>query len=97
MREVNNMAKKDMKHYYTKHGDTKAVTVPELSGKAKTGKEKARPLIAGGEGKVYHAVPGVNTGSPAFGALDNDLAIEKLENDFDMTDADLQDFKRKMH
>lgn len=28
-------------------------------------------------------------------AVDNDLAIENLENDFDMTAADLQDFREK--
>lgn len=31
----------------------------------------------------------------AFGAIDNDLAIENMENDFDMTAADLQDLGRQ--
>lgn len=30
-----------------------------------------------------------------FGAIDNDLAIENMENDFDMTAADLQDLRRQ--
>lgn len=84
------MAKKDMKQYYPKHRKNDVAPVPEIGGKAKSGKVKARPLIAGAEnGKVYHTVP--HTAS--LSAADNDLAAENAANDFDMTAADLQDFK----
>lgn len=89
------MAKQGMKHYYTKHETTDAPAVPEIRGKAKSGKAKARPLIAGSDGKVYHTAPhAAATEIPdAFPAIDNDLAAENLLNDFDMTAADLQDLK----
>ena len=32
---------------------------------------------------------------PVFPAIDNDLAVENLENDFDMTAADRQDLEGK--
>ncbi len=84
------MAKKNMKQYYPEHRKNDTAPVPEISGKAKSGKIKARPLIAGAEnGKVYHSRPH----SAALSADDNDLAIENLENDFDMTAADLQDLR----
>lgn len=54
--------------------------VPEIQGKAKTGKEKAKPIIPGTHGadlKVYHRV------------MDTDLARDNLENDLPY--ADLQD------
>lgn len=50
--------------------------VPQIQGKAKAGKEKAKPIIAGTEGasmKVYHHNP--------YRQFDNDLAIENLTND----------------
>ena len=89
------MAKQGMKHYYTKNENKKASTVLEISGKAKTGKTKARNLIAGGNGKVYHGIPhAAELKIPAvFPAIDNDLAVENLNNDFDMTAADLQDLQ----
>ncbi len=62
--------------------------VPEIQGKAKSGKERANPIIAGTRGatmKVYHQRPI----SQAYRALDNDLARDNLENDIPM--ADLQD------
>lgn len=67
--------------------------VPEIQGKAKHGKAPAAPIIAGTtspELKVYHAVP--HKGRPqsdVYGALDNDLARENLENHIPA--ADLQD------
>ena len=84
------MAKQGMKHYYTKHKKKDAVSIPEISGKA-----KARNLVSSGNGKVYHSVPHVAEPKiPAvFPAIDNDLAVENLKNDFDMTAADLQDFE----
>ena len=35
--------------------------------------------------------PGYEKNITAFPAIDNDLAVENLTNDFDMTAADLQD------
>jgi len=87
------MAKKGMKHYYTRQEKTNAALVPEIQGKAKSGKIKARPLIPGENGKVYHGVPHAEEIPAAFPAIDNDLAVENLENDFDMTAADRQDLK----
>lgn len=90
------MAKQGMKHYYTKHENKQSVSVPEISGKAKSGKKKARPIIAGSMGKVYHGIPHSDEIPSAYSAIDNDLAVENLENDFDMTAADLQDFRKKI-
>ena len=62
--------------------------VPEIQGKSKSGKEKAKPIIAetmGAELKVWHEKPI----SEAYKAIDNDLARDNLENDIPM--ADLQD------
>lgn len=89
------MAKQGMKHYYTRHDKKEPSPVPEISGKAKSGKVKARPLIAGAVGKVYHGVPHAAESKipAAFPAIDNDLAVENLNNDFDMTAADLQDLQ----
>ena len=62
--------------------------VPQLQGKMKTGKKKANPIIAGTQGaelKVFHEKP-IST---AYPTLDNDLAVDNLQND--ITLADLQD------
>lgn len=62
--------------------------VPQIQGKAKTGKKKANPIIAGTAGaqqKVWHEKPI----SGAYRQIDNDLARDNLENDIPM--ADLQD------
>ena len=51
------MARPDWTH---NHPRNDAPPVPEIQGKAKTGKEKARPIIAGTSGpemKVYHSGP----------------------------------------
>lgn len=63
--------------------------VPQIQGKAKSGKKKVNPIIAGTEGpdmKVYHekAIP-----QKIYTAIDNDLARDNLENDIPY--ADLQD------
>ena len=88
------MAKKSMKRYEPKHEKNTVAPVPILSGKAKSGKVKANPLIAGSNGKVYHGVPhGEDKISPVFPAIDNDLAVENFTNDFDMTAADMQDLQ----
>lgn len=87
------MAKKGMKRYEPEHRKNTVTPVPIIGGKAKSGKVKANPLIASTNGKVYHGVPHEEDKiSPAFPAIDNDLAVENFANDFDMTAADLQDF-----
>lgn len=93
------MAKKGMKRYFSQQPKNEVAPVPEISGKAKSGKVKADPIIKGEKFpyiKSYHAVPFTNANEipPAFVAIDNDLAVENIESDFDMTAADLQDFKR---
>ena len=86
------MAKKGMKRPEFKHRKNTVAPVPAISGKAKSVKEKAKPLIPGAEGKVYHSVPHAESNIPAvFTAIDNDLAVENLTND--MTAADLQDLQ----
>ena len=88
------MAKKGMKRYEPKHEKNPVAPVPILSGKAKSGKEKANPFIPGAGGKVFHGVPHTEDKiSNAFPAIDNDLAVENITNDFDMTAADLQDLR----
>ncbi len=62
--------------------------VPEIQGKARHGKKKAPPIIAGTSGpgmKVFHEkpVPGADA------AIDTDLARDNLENDIPA--ADLED------
>jgi len=63
--------------------------VPEIQGKAKSGKTQARPIVAGTSGsdqKVWHTDRPI---SKAYREIDNDLARDNLENDIPM--ADLQD------
>lgn len=84
------MAKKGMKRpNYTKlHPDNPVSPVPQIQGKAKSGKEKANPIIAGTMGaelKVWHEKPI----SGAYRQIDTDLARDNLENDIPF--ADLQD------
>lgn len=90
------MAKKGMKRMERTHTEPRndAAAVPEISGKAKSGKEKAKPIIAGTKApslKVYHSVkaPAEKPVSPEWRAIDNDLARDNLEND--ITAADLED------
>ncbi len=86
------MAKKGMKRPEFEHRKNSVPPVPSINGKAKSGKIKANPLIAGTNGKVYHSIPHTEDKIPAvFQAIDNDLAVENFTNDFDMTAADLQD------
>ena len=84
------MAKQGMKRFERQHiqGENNLPTVPQLQGKAKSGKEKAKPIVAGTQGaelKVWHEKPIPK----AYREIDTDLAVENLEND--MTFADLQD------
>lgn len=63
--------------------------VPEIQGKAKTGKTEANPIISGTTGpdqKVFHTERSI---SKTYKELDNDLARDNMEND--LPDADLQD------
>lgn len=63
--------------------------VPQLQGKQKSGKEKARPIVAGTAApnqKVWHEERPI---SEAHGIIDTDLARDNLENDIPY--ADLQD------
>lgn len=88
------MAKKGMKRYEEKQEKNPIQPVPIINGKAKCGKIKAHPLISGADGKVYHSKPHVESKIPdAFPSIDNDLAVDNLANDFDMTSADLQDLQ----
>ena len=83
------MAKKGMaRPDWTRLHPKNEAYVPQLQGKAKTGKKKAAPIIAGTSGaslKVWHEPPI----SHAHGIIDNDLARDNLENDIPF--ADLQD------
>ena len=84
------MAKKGMaRPDWTKLSPRNQVSpVPEIQGKAKSGKKKAPPIIAGTEGahlKVWHETPVTN----AHGPYDNDLATDNLEKNIPY--ADLQD------
>lgn len=94
------MAKKGMKRperTHTKPRNEQAA-VPEIQGKAKSGKVHVRPIIAGTEPpqqKVYHTKPVTNSKaaekpiSDVYSVIDTDLARDNLEND--ITSADLQD------
>ncbi len=65
--------------------------VPQIQGKAKTGKEKAKPIIAGTQGaqlKVWHEKP---IPQDLYSTIDTDLARDNLENDIPF--ADLQDLQ----
>ena len=83
------MAKQGMKRPQIHKGPPKnEAFVPEIQGKAKSGKKKANPMIAetmGAELKVWHEKPISN----AHGIIDTDLARDNLENNIPFTD--LQD------
>ena len=85
------MAKKGMaRPDWTKlHPNNENGPVPQIQGKAKSGKVKANPIIAGTAGpelKVWHEKP---IPENAYGPIDTDLARDNLENDIPY--ADLQD------
>ena len=84
------MAKQGMKRPdYTKLSPRNAGDpVPQIQGKAKSGKAKANPIIAGtmgAEQKVWHEKPIPKV----YREIDTDLARDNLENDIPY--ADLQD------
>ena len=79
------MARPDWTHTHPKN---EVSPVPALQGKAKTGKKKANPIVAGTFGaqqKVWHekSIP------DAYRQIDTDLALDNLQNDLTM--ANLQD------
>ncbi len=83
------MSKKGMaRPERSKESPNNVPPVPELQGKAKHGKKKAVPIIAGDGGpsmRVFHEkpIPGI------YSAIDTDLARDNLEND--ISAADLED------
>ena len=85
------MAKKGMARpdWTQSHPKNDVSPVPQIQGKAKSGKKKANPIIAGTSGadlKVYHEKP---TPQELYSTIDTDLARDNLENDIPF--ADLQD------
>lgn len=85
------MAKKGMKRPERTHNATKnrQAAVPEIQGKAKSGKDTANPIIAGTTApsqKVYHTEKPI---ASVYKAIDTDLARDNLENH--IPEADLQD------
>ncbi len=89
------MAKQGMKRpNVNTQSKNNGLTVPEIQGKAKSGKVHANPIIAGTSSaaqKVWHnksysqEIPI----SSAYSTIDSDLARDNLEND--IPEADLQD------
>lgn len=72
------------------HPKNEQSPVPQIQGKAKSGKLKANPIIAGTMGaqqKVYHEKPI----RKAYSTIDTDLSRNNLENDIPL--ADLEDLK----
>lgn len=100
------MAKQGMSRPETTHTKPRNDVSPvaEIQGKAKHGKVRANPIIAGTKApsqKVYHAKPysmqnkdsldkqAEKPISDVYAAIDNDLARDNIENDIPA--ADLQD------
>ena len=82
------MAKQGMKRpnvTHTKQRNEQA-SVPAIQGKAKHGKEKAKPIIAGTENKdlkVWHTEKPI---SDAYVNIDTDLGRDNAENDMSFAD-----------
>lgn len=90
------MAKKGMKRPERTHTQPRndQAAVPEIQGKAKHGKERANPIIAGTEApsqKVWHTTPYQHEKPipSVYKEIDADLGRDNLENDIPY--ADLQD------
>lgn len=86
------MAKKGMKRpdWTQTHPRNTESPVPQIQGKARSGKEKANPIIAGTHGagqKVWHTERPIPAN--AYGPIDTDLGRDNLEQDIPF--ADLQD------
>ena len=87
------MAKKGMARpdWTQLHPKNEVSPVPQIQGKAKSGKDKAKPIIAGTSGahqKVWHEKP---IPENVYSTIDTDLARDNLENDIPF--ADLQDLQ----
>lgn len=89
------MAKKGMKRPDRTHTQPRneMAAVPEIQGKAKYGKSKANPIIAGTRSpaqKVFHTIPfkPERPIASVYAEINNDLARDNPEND--STAADLQ-------
>lgn len=85
------MAKQGMaRPEWTKlHLKNEQPAVPQIQGKSRSGKEKAKPIVAGTSGpsqKFFHQRP---IPEDVYPVIDNDLGRDNVEND--MTFADLQD------
>jgi hypothetical protein len=92
MAEVISLAKKGMaRPDWTKlHPKNEQSPVPQIQGKAKSGKKKVNPIIActmGAQQNVYHEKPIPKV----YSTIDTDLARDNLENDLPL--ADLEDLK----
>ena len=90
------MAKQGMKRIDRTHTKPRndVPPVPEIQGKAKTGKIRANPIIAGTSSpsqKVYHSRPHKEEKSisSAYPVIDTDLARDNIEND--LPSSELQD------
>ena len=82
------MAKKGMARPDWTHTEPRndVSPVPEIQGKAKSGKKKANSIISGTSGaeqKVYHTEKPI---SKAYRVLDTDLARDNMENDIPAAD-----------
>lgn len=80
------MARPDWTHTSPKN---EVSPVPEIQGKARSGKKPANPIVsgtAGAEQKVFHTEKPI---SKAYRVMDNDLARDNVEND--IPKADLED------
>ena len=83
------MAKKGMKRPEWTHPQPRNQSdpVPELQGKAKSGKKKARPIVSGTGGtemKVFHTERPIP--SNVYPAIDTDLGRDNLQNDIPAAD-----------
>ena len=86
------MPKKGMKRPDWTHSQPHNQTepVPQIQGKARQGKTKARPIVSGTGGanqKVFHTERPIP--SDAYPVIDTDLARDNLQND--ATAADLNE------
>lgn len=87
------MAKQGMKRIDRTHTKPRndAPAVPEIQGKAKSGKVKANPIIAGTkapEQKVYHTKPHGKEQpvSSVYPVIDTDLGRDNIENNIPEAD-----------
>lgn len=77
------MARPDWTHTSPKN---EVSPVPEIQGKARSGKKPANPIVsgtAGAEQKVFHTEKPI---SKAYRVMDNDLARDNVENDIPKAD-----------